>query len=41
MLVTPFVWLVYITFWFSLFSPVRDVFVLSPDAIAAFTNYLS
>ncbi len=41
MATSPFLWLMYITFWFSLFAPVWDSFTISPDGIATFMNFLS
>lgn len=41
MATSPFLWLMYITFWFSLFAPVWNSFTISPDGIATFMNFLS
>ena len=41
MLTTPYLWLVDIVYWFSLFEPITDKFILSADGIATFMNFLS
>jgi hypothetical protein len=38
---TPYLWLGYITFWFSLFTPFYDNIWISPDTWAVEMNFLS
>ena len=38
---TPYLWLAYITYWFSLFVPFYDKFWIAPDTWAVEMNFLS
>lgn len=38
---TPFLWMVYISYWFSLFKPFGSSFLLAPDTVAVVLNNVS
>ncbi len=38
---SPYLWMVYISYWFSLFKPLGTSFTLAPDTIAVVMNNIS
>lgn len=40
-MITPYIWMVYISYWFSLFKPFGNSFLLAPDTVAVVMNNIS